>query len=54
VQATVIASLLGLNPGGEVMAVGPLSEDEFQANVPIANRYRLLSEEEIQGKDGQP
>lgn len=38
---------LGLNPGGEVMTVGPLDEAHMDEHVAPVMRYRLLSRDEV-------
>ena len=45
--ATVTASMLGLNPGGEVLSWGPISEADMDAQVPKEKRWRLLSRQEV-------
>ena len=49
VEACMIAGLLGLNPGGEVLAwpVTPEKLEQFAQNVPDEKRYRLLTKEEV-------
>ena len=39
---------LGINPGGEVQVIGPLVRGAVEQVVPVADRNRLLSREEIQ------
>jgi hypothetical protein len=41
------AAFLGLNPGGEALVTGPLSDESVDENVPETDRYRLLAREEI-------
>ncbi len=36
-----------LNPGGEVAMWGPLSSEDLDENVPPADRYRLLTKQEL-------
>jgi hypothetical protein len=40
---------LGINPGGEVRILGPLPAEQLDANVPAADRERLLTREELGG-----
>ena len=49
IEAHLRATLLGINPGGEVMFVGPLPAEALAANVPEEQRERLLSQAEIEG-----
>ena len=46
-DATLRARMLGLNPGGEVMSWGPISQEGMDAMVPEEKRGRLLSKEEV-------
>jgi hypothetical protein len=39
---------LGVNPGGEVSILGPLTADEMDENVPVADRERLLTRAEVE------
>jgi hypothetical protein len=49
----MIATLLGINPGGEVMAVKLLcTEEEFEEMVPLDLRHRLLSKSELEAAGG--
>lgn len=46
-HALVTASILGLNPGGEVAMCGPLSITDMDANVLPTDRYRLLTKAQL-------
>ncbi|MDE2105752.1 MAG: hypothetical protein KGL39_51485 [Patescibacteria group bacterium] len=48
--ASVIAEShrLGINPGGEVSAMGPIPDEAMDQNVPAAMRNRLLAREELE------
>lgn len=48
-SAVTTATVLGLNPGGEVAAWGPIPDDQMDLHVPVENRMRLLSQKEING-----
>lgn len=48
-SAVTTATVLGLNPGGEVAAWGPIPDEQMNLHVPVENRMRLLSKEEING-----
>ena len=45
--AVSTASMLGINPGGEVQSWGPIAEELMDARVPKEKRWRLLSKEEV-------
>ncbi len=47
-HAILAARALGINPGGEVLCIGPIKDDEIDLHVPPTNRYRLLSAAEIE------
>lgn len=51
VEASMIAGILGLNPGGEVagLSMADVPPAVFDANVPPEMRMRLLSQEEVEG-----
>lgn len=42
------AHKLGINPGGEVQIVGPLTPNAMAENVPAEDRERLLTREELE------
>jgi hypothetical protein len=42
---------LGINPGGSVQSMGPISQEDMDENVPAADRERLLSREELERDD---
>ncbi len=46
-HAVIAAHALGINPGGEVLVIGPIEDSEMDAHVPSADRYRLLTPDEI-------
>jgi hypothetical protein len=42
------AHMLGLNPGGEVQIIGPISAEVMDAHCPVEMRERLLGREQIE------
>lgn len=48
-EAITRSHQLGINPGGDVGCLGPLSAEDMDANVPVGQRERLLSREEVEG-----
>lgn len=48
--AWVRTNVLGINPGGEVQIIGPLPMATFEAIVPVDQRERLLSREEVEAQ----
>ena len=46
-QAIALSHALGINPGGEIKA-WELPDDAVDAVVPLADRFRLLTREEIE------
>lgn len=49
-HAIATATMLKLNPGGEVAFWGPFSDETMDANVAKGDRWRLLSKEEVEGE----
>lgn len=49
-RAITQAHRLGINPGGQVKALGPLPDEGMAEHVPMKMRNRLLSREEIEGE----
>lgn len=47
VSAVARAHQLGINPGGEVMILGPLDSALMDERVPASDRDRLLTAEEV-------
>lgn len=47
--AVTRAHALGINPGGEVATIGPISHADLVTNVPVEDRERLLSTDEVNG-----
>lgn len=47
-EAITCSHQLGINPGGEVQVLGPLSAQDMDKNVPEEKRERLLSRDEVE------
>jgi len=47
VEAVTRSHVLGINPGGEVMSIGPIPEPALAEHVEVEDRERLLSKSEL-------
>lgn len=52
IAAVLLVSSLGINPGGEVLGIGPIPEEELDKHVPPEDRKRLLTPDELRTKHG--